>query len=287
MARGYARAEERNQEAREALEPLAEGERPTVVTSAPSSPALIALSIVIGYLAGVEVNGETPKLRPGAGAGAADGGDVLGHVAGPLLGGARLPADPRLPHLQRRLRPRRCRRRRSAQVAATLGLLAVAGTFFFFMVKAMARIQMPDAALPPESGARPGPPRGDLQDSPGRQKRPPIGSRSMPDSFDMIVIGGGPGGYVAAIRAAQLGKKTAVVERDKAGRALPQLRLHPGQDAAAHGRDLRARPRRRRARHRRQGRLDRLGRARQAPRRGLRVALQRRQAASGTRTRSR
>ncbi|MEZ5076584.1 MAG: dihydrolipoyl dehydrogenase [Solirubrobacterales bacterium] len=39
----------------------------------------------------------------------------------------------------------------------------------------------------------------------------------MPDSFDTIVIGGGPGGYVAAIRAAQLGKKTAVVEMDKAG----------------------------------------------------------------------
>jgi dihydrolipoamide dehydrogenase len=37
------------------------------------------------------------------------------------------------------------------------------------------------------------------------------------DSFDVIVIGGGPGGYVAAIRAAQLGKKVAVVERDKAG----------------------------------------------------------------------
>src|SRR6202008_4229180 len=35
----------------------------------------------------------------------------------------------------------------------------------------------------------------------------------MPDtSFDLIVIGGGPGGYVAAIRAAQLGMKTAVVE---------------------------------------------------------------------------
>src|SRR6201992_783523 len=39
----------------------------------------------------------------------------------------------------------------------------------------------------------------------------------MPESFDVIVIGGGPGGYVAAIRAAQLGLKTAVVERDKAG----------------------------------------------------------------------
>jgi dihydrolipoamide dehydrogenase len=37
------------------------------------------------------------------------------------------------------------------------------------------------------------------------------------ESFDLIVIGGGPGGYVAAIRAAQLGKKTAVVERDKPG----------------------------------------------------------------------
>jgi dihydrolipoamide dehydrogenase len=39
----------------------------------------------------------------------------------------------------------------------------------------------------------------------------------MADSFDQIVIGGGPGGYVAAIRAAQLGQKTAVVEGDKAG----------------------------------------------------------------------
>ncbi len=36
-------------------------------------------------------------------------------------------------------------------------------------------------------------------------------------SYDVIVIGGGPGGYVAAIRAAQLGQRTAVVERDKAG----------------------------------------------------------------------
>jgi dihydrolipoamide dehydrogenase len=37
------------------------------------------------------------------------------------------------------------------------------------------------------------------------------------DSYDVIVIGGGPGGYVAAIRAAQLGKRTAVVEKDKPG----------------------------------------------------------------------
>jgi len=40
----------------------------------------------------------------------------------------------------------------------------------------------------------------------------------MPDtSFDIIVIGAGPGGYVTAIRAAQLGFKTAIIERDFLG----------------------------------------------------------------------
>jgi len=40
----------------------------------------------------------------------------------------------------------------------------------------------------------------------------------MPESsYDCIVIGSGPGGYVAAIRAAQLGMKTAIVEKDKLG----------------------------------------------------------------------
>jgi dihydrolipoamide dehydrogenase len=36
-------------------------------------------------------------------------------------------------------------------------------------------------------------------------------------SFDLVVVGGGPGGYVAAIRAAQLGMKAAVVEREHLG----------------------------------------------------------------------
>ncbi len=39
----------------------------------------------------------------------------------------------------------------------------------------------------------------------------------MADIYDILIIGGGPGGYVAAIRAAQLGFKTAVVEREHLG----------------------------------------------------------------------
>jgi dihydrolipoamide dehydrogenase len=44
----------------------------------------------------------------------------------------------------------------------------------------------------------------------------------MADSYDVIVIGSGPGGYVAAIRAAQLGQSTAVIEQDErpGGRCL-------------------------------------------------------------------
>jgi dihydrolipoamide dehydrogenase len=36
-------------------------------------------------------------------------------------------------------------------------------------------------------------------------------------SFDVVILGGGPGGYVAALRAAQLGAKTAIVEKDRLG----------------------------------------------------------------------
>ncbi|MGN6217789.1 MAG: hypothetical protein ACTHN7_12695 [Solirubrobacterales bacterium] len=142
MARGYARAEQRNREAREALEPLAEGERPLVVTIGAVISALIALSIVGAYLAGTKVNGETPRFAQVAapalimgfmawGMWRARYWAVLGFqvilvflifsaVFGLAVQASTLP-----------------------QFAATLGLLAVAGSFFYFMVKAMARIQMP------------------------------------------------------------------------------------------------------------------------------------------------
>ena len=58
----------------------------------------------------------------------------------------------------------------------------------------------------------------------------------MSEHFDVIVIGAGPAGYVAAIRAAQLGLKTACVDafagKDGARRHLPQRGLHPVQGAA-------------------------------------------------------
>ena len=39
----------------------------------------------------------------------------------------------------------------------------------------------------------------------------------MADSSDVLIIGAGPGGYVAAIRAAQLGLKVTIVERSHLG----------------------------------------------------------------------
>ena len=37
------------------------------------------------------------------------------------------------------------------------------------------------------------------------------------ENFDVVVIGGGPGGYVAAIRAAQLGQKVSIIEKEHLG----------------------------------------------------------------------
>src|SRR3954452_3461077 len=51
----------------------------------------------------------------------------------------------------------------------------------------------------------------------GKAQRIPPSGDPMDTQFDLIVVGGGPGGYVAAIRAAQLGMKAAVVERENLG----------------------------------------------------------------------
>lgn len=148
MQAGYAKAEERNQAAREALVPLDEGERPTVVTVGAVLAGLVALSIVLGYLLGVKVDGEKPKLvqvlAPALimsvmawGMWKARYWAVLGFqlilvflIFGAVYGIA-------------------VEATTVGQFAGTLALLAVTGTLFFFMVKAMARIQMPER-MPPE-----------------------------------------------------------------------------------------------------------------------------------------
>ena len=144
MESGYAQAEVRNREAREALEPLADGERPLVVTVGAAVSALIAaLDPRSATWPGVEVEGDKPRLAqvlaPALLMGIMAWGmwrarywAVLGFqlllvflifsaVFGLLVQAAS-----------------------AAQFAVTLALLAVSGTFFFFMVKAMARIQMPE-----------------------------------------------------------------------------------------------------------------------------------------------
>jgi hypothetical protein len=141
-ARMAERTEEKNQAAREALEPLEPEERPTVVTVGAVISALVAVSIVIGFVTGVEVNGEKPNavqaIAPAILFGVMAWGmwrarywAVLGFQtvlmlvllsAALLLVGAS-----------------------SWEQALLNGLLiAGCGALFWFNIKAMARIQMPE-----------------------------------------------------------------------------------------------------------------------------------------------
>jgi hypothetical protein len=113
-----------------------------VVTIGAIVSALISVSIIAGYLAGVHVEGGKPRLAQvlapallmaimAWGMWRARYWAVLGFqmilvflIFSAVFGLAAQAAS-------------------IAQIAATLGLLTVSGTFFYFMVKAMARIQMP------------------------------------------------------------------------------------------------------------------------------------------------
>lgn len=53
--------------------------------------------------------------------------------------------------------------------------------------------------------------------SPGLQSEKPQPDLANRRDFDIVVVGGGPGGYVAAIKAAQMGKRTAIIEKEKFG----------------------------------------------------------------------
>jgi peptidoglycan/LPS O-acetylase OafA/YrhL len=148
MEAGYAKAEVRNQAVRESLVPLEEGERPPVVTFAAILAALVALSIVITFAAGVKVNGSTPKVSTVAAPALIMGVLAWGMwrarywavvafqvvlvflifcaVYGLMVIATSL-----------------------GEFAVTLGLLVVSSVLFWLMVKAMARIQMPER-MPPQ-----------------------------------------------------------------------------------------------------------------------------------------
>jgi hypothetical protein len=148
MKAGYAKAEVRNQAAREALVPLAEGQRPPVVTFSAILSALVVASILITFALGVKVNGSVPKLNtillPVLILGILAWGMwkarywavvcfqiVLVFLIFTAVYGLMVEATS------------------VAEISASVGLLVVAGVLFWMMVKAMARIQMPDR-IPPQ-----------------------------------------------------------------------------------------------------------------------------------------
>ena len=142
IERGYAKAEQRNREVREALEPLHEDERPLVVTIGAVISALIAISILIGYASGVKVNGSRPALAQ-----ALSPAFLMGVMSWGMWRArywAVLGFQTILLFLIFAAAFGLALRAASApQILADLALLAIAGTFFYFMIKAMARIQMP------------------------------------------------------------------------------------------------------------------------------------------------
>ena len=141
------RTEAKNQAARESLEPLAENERPRVVTVCAVIAGLLAVASPIAYLAGAEIRGQKPPaidvVWPLILMGMASYGmwrarywAVLGFdvilafflligVLG-LIGATNALA-----------------------AVVYVAIIGIAGTLFFFMVKAMARIQMPERHVPP------------------------------------------------------------------------------------------------------------------------------------------
>jgi hypothetical protein len=147
MEAGYAKAEVRNQAAREALVPLEPGQRPTVVTVSAILSALVAISIIVTFAAGVKVNGEAPKLTA-----------VLAPalILGVLAWGMWRAAYWAVVCFQivlvflifTSVYGLMVIATSVGEFAVSTGLLVVSGILFWKMVKAMARIQMLERVPP-------------------------------------------------------------------------------------------------------------------------------------------
>ncbi len=149
-AAGPSRSELRNQQAREELEPLAEGERPGVVTIGAIVSFLIAASIVIGWIAGVKVDvdnstvDERPnplQVFPPAILFAVMGWGMMRARYWAVLGFEAIMAIIMVGSFITLIAAT------SVFKAISAGLvLLAAGALFWFTVKALARIQMPQQA---------------------------------------------------------------------------------------------------------------------------------------------
>jgi len=107
----------------------------------------------------------------------------------------------------------------NAPAAGVLGAIEAADGAEVEVGTVLGRIEDAAAAQPAPKQAAPSPkpeaPPAPVQAEPSKAatETPQAVAEPAADSFDVIVIGGGPGGYVCAIRAAQLGLKTACVEK--------------------------------------------------------------------------
>ena len=142
LARGYARGRAKDEAARAALQPLAEGERPRAVTVAGALALVLGTANVASYLAGLDIRGQRPQLLGvilySALMFAAAWGcfrvrywAVLGMQA--LLGLAVVIFSLLL-----------IRAESLMAVVIAVAVIGGAGALFWFLVKAMARIQMPE-----------------------------------------------------------------------------------------------------------------------------------------------
>jgi cation transport ATPase len=137
-----AKTEAKNEAAREALEPLEENERPRVVTIGALISAVVCISILIGYAAGIEIEGDRPNvfqvIAPlvifavmAWGMWNARYWAVLGFQTVLLF--ALIGASLSLVLASE-----------WTQAIGNVVIIAASGALFFFNIKAMARIQMPD-----------------------------------------------------------------------------------------------------------------------------------------------
>jgi hypothetical protein len=142
VRRGYARGRERDQAAREALDPLEPGERPTAVTVGAIVAALLAVANIVAYLAGARVQGQENSiagillfaglmLAAAGGMWRAKYWAVLGFEA--LLGITVVISSLALTVASNW----------QAAVLCTV-VIGSAGTLFFKLIRAMARMQMPE-----------------------------------------------------------------------------------------------------------------------------------------------